>query len=214
MHVLFAERLSPFRHRAVATAAHGLLNHERRSRRTARHRRLDSAHPSRYCLCHRRRDSATQYMSEFLCAAPAAAAGVGGATAQRHHVIAPPRHALIAERGFPRRHGADATVGDGLLRFARARRRTASRYRSDSGKPKLPCASAPWHCAQLLANKRCPIFSACGSLATSVIGIAGVFREQGAVLRVGFGDVASATVPSTSSSDTPLNAPSPGNAIR
>ncbi|MNN80879.1 hypothetical protein D3C81_1976440 [compost metagenome] len=47
------------------------------------------------------------------------------------------------------------------------------------GKPKAPLASEPWHTEQLEANSRAPIFRACGSLATSVMGMAANLAKIG-----------------------------------
>src|SRR5471032_2030637 len=47
------------------------------------------------------------------------------------------------------------------------------------GKPYAPLASEPWHTEQLEANRRPPIFKACGSLATSSIGIAANLAKIG-----------------------------------
>ncbi|MNF95635.1 hypothetical protein D3C84_783980 [compost metagenome] len=47
------------------------------------------------------------------------------------------------------------------------------------GKPNAPLASEPWHTEQLEANRRPPIFRACGSLATSSTGIAANLAKIG-----------------------------------
>ncbi|MNG02564.1 hypothetical protein D3C84_855960 [compost metagenome] len=47
------------------------------------------------------------------------------------------------------------------------------------GKPKAPLASEPWHTEQLEANRRPPIFSACGSFATSSTGMAANLAKIG-----------------------------------
>ncbi|MNG08995.1 hypothetical protein D3C84_923900 [compost metagenome] len=47
------------------------------------------------------------------------------------------------------------------------------------GKPNAPLASEPWHTEQLEANRRPPIFSACGSLATSSSGMAANLAKIG-----------------------------------